>query len=159
MEHDFLEIIKTRRSCRKFQDRQISRVELDAVLEAGTYAPSAGGRQSAFIVAVQNKEQRKKLAAMNAAVIGSKPSNAHTAIEDGTCVLENMMLAAHALNLGSCWIHREKEMFITDEGKEMIRSWELPDGLMGIGALALGYPDGKPAPAVTRKEGYYRIIR
>lgn len=115
MEHDFLEIIKTRRSCRKFQDRQISRVELDAVLEAGTYAPSAGGRQSAFIVAVQNKEQRKKLAAMNAAVIGSKsnpfydaptyvlvfaPSNAHTAIEDGTCVLENMMLAAHALNLG-----------------------------------------------------------
>lgn len=111
---------------------------------------------------------------MNAAVIGSKsnpfydaptyvlvfaPSNAHTAIEDGTCVLENMMLAAHALNLGSCWIHRAKEMFITDEGKEMIRSWELPDGLMGIGALALGYPDGKPAPAVTRKEGYYRIIR
>ena len=72
MEHDFLEIIKTRRSCRKFQDRQISRVELDAVLEAGTYALSAGGRQSAFIVAVQNKEQRKKLAAMNAAVIGSK---------------------------------------------------------------------------------------
>lgn len=72
MEHDFLEIIKTRRSCRKFQDRQISHVELDAVLEAGTYAPSAGGRQSAFIVAVQNKEQRKKLAAMNAAVIGSK---------------------------------------------------------------------------------------
>ena len=69
------------------------------------------------------------------------------------------MLAAHALNLGSCWIHREKEMFITDEGKEMIRSWELPDGLMGIGALALGYPDGKPAPAVTRKKGYYRIIR
>ena len=63
MEHDFLEIIKTRRSCRKFQDRQISHVELDAVLEAGTYAPSAGGRQSAFIVAVQNKEQRKKLAA------------------------------------------------------------------------------------------------
>lgn len=56
MEHDFLEIIKTRRSCRKFQDRQISHVELDAVLEAGTYAPSAGGRQSAFIVAVQNKE-------------------------------------------------------------------------------------------------------
>lgn len=43
MEHDFLEIIKTRRSCRKFQDRQISHVELDAVLEAGTYAPSAGG--------------------------------------------------------------------------------------------------------------------
>lgn len=174
MEHDFWEIIKTRRSCRKFQDRQISHVELDAVLEAETYAPSAGGRQSAFIVAVQNKEQRKKLAAMNAAVIGSKsnpfydaptyvlvfaPSNAHTAIEDGTCVLENMTLAAHALNLGSCWIHREKEMFTTDEGKKMIRSWGLPDGLMGIGALALGYPDGKPAPAVTRKEGYYRIIR
>ena len=67
-----LQDIRTRRSCRKFQDRQISRVELDAVLEAGTYAPSAGGRQSAFIVAVQNKEQRKKLAAMNAAVIGSK---------------------------------------------------------------------------------------
>lgn len=71
----------------------------------------------------------------------------------------NMMLAAHALGLGSCWIHREREMFATEEGKQLMEEWGLPEGLMGIGALSLGYPDGEPAPAKLRKPDYFRVIK
>ena len=87
------------------------------------------------------------------------PADAHNPIQDGSCILENMMLAAHAIGLGSCWIHREREMFGTEEGKQLMKEWGLPDGLMGIGALALGYPAEAPAQAKPRKEDYYRIIK
>lgn len=126
METDFLQIIKTRRSCRKYKKEQITDEELKAVLEAGTYAPTSRGMQSPYIVAVQNEELRKQLASMNAHVMGVTsnpyydaptyvlvlvPADANNPIQDGSCVLENMMLAAHAIGLGSCWIHREREMF------------------------------------------------
>ena len=87
------------------------------------------------------------------------PADAHNPIQDGSCILENMMLAAHAIGLGSCWIHREREMFDSEEGKRLMKDWGLPDGLMGIGALALGYPAEAPAQAKPRKEDYYRIIK
>lgn len=171
---DFLEIIKTRRSCRKYKPEQITDEELKAVLEAGTYAPTSRGMQSPFIVAVQNEEQRKQLAAMNARVMGVTsnpyydaptyvlvftPADANSPIQDGSCVLENMMLAAHAIGLASCWIHREREMFSTEEGKALMKQWGLPEGLVGIGALSLGYPAGEAAEAKPRKEGYYRIVK
>ena len=174
MGNNFLEIIRTRRSCRHYKSEQITDEQLHAVLEAGTYAPTSRGLQSPFIVAVQNKDLLKHLAAMNAAIMGGTsnpyydaptyvlvfvPADAPNGIHDGTLVLQNMMLAAHALGLGSCWIHREREMFDTEEGKELMRLWELPDGLIGIGALALGYPDGEPFAAKPRKEGYARVIR
>ena len=69
METDFLQIIKTRRSCRKYKKEQITDEELKAVLEAGTYAPTSRGMQSPYIVAVQNEELRKQLASMNAHVM------------------------------------------------------------------------------------------
>lgn len=174
MEQNFLEIIKTRRSCRKYKSGQITDDELNAVLEAGTYAPTSRGMQTPFIVAVQEKEQLKELAAMNAEVMGVSsnpyydaptyvlvfaPEGNGNAVQDGSCVLENMMLAAHAIGLGSCWINREQEMFATERGKVLMRKWGLPDGLRGIGALALGYPDGEMSPAKPRKEGYIRVIR
>ena len=87
------------------------------------------------------------------------PADANNPVQDGSCILENMMLAAHALGIGTCWIHREKEMFATEEGKALMREMGLPDGLMGIGALSVGYPDGEPSPQKPRKEGYTRIIR
>ena len=174
MENNFLEIIRTRRSCRHYKSEQITDEQLHAVLEAGTYAPTSRGLQSPFIVAVQNKDLLKHLAEMNAAIMGGTsnpyydaptyvlvfvPADAPNGIHDGTLVLQNMMLAAHAQGLGSCWIHREREMFDTEEGKELMRLWEFPDGLIGIGALALGYPDGEPFAAKPRKEGYARVIR
>ena len=67
--------------------------------------------------------------------------------------------AAHAIGLGSCWIHREREMFSTPEGKELMKSWGLPEGLVGIGALALGYPAEEPAQPKPRKQDYYRVIK
>lgn len=174
MDKNFLEIIKTRRSCRKYKAEQITDEELQAVLEAGMYAPTSRGMQPPFIVAVQDKRLMDELAAMNAGIMGVTsnpyydaptyvlvfaPADAHNPVQDASCVLENMMLAAHAIGLGSCWIHREREMFSTERGKELMKSWGLPDGLMGVGALALGYPAGEPAPAKPRKEGYSRIIR
>lgn len=174
METNFLEIIRTRRSCRCYKPQQITDEQLNAVLEAGTYAPTSRGLQSPYIVAVQNETLKKCLAEMNARVMGVTsnpyydaptyvlvlvPADAPNGIQDASLVLENMMLAAHALGLGSCWIHREREMFETEEGKELMRQWNLPEGLVGIGALALGYPDGEPVEAKPRKEGYARIIR
>lgn len=174
MENDFLKVIETRRSCRRYKPEQITDEELKAVLEAGTYAPTSRGMQSPYIVAVQNEEVLSRLAKMNADIMGVTsnpyydaptcvlvfaPSLANNPVQDGSCVLENMMLAAHALGLGSCWIHREREMFATEEGRRLMEEWGLPEGLMGIGALALGYPDGETAPAKPRKPEYFRIIK
>ncbi len=174
MEKKFLEIIRTRRSYRSYQPEQITDEQLNAVLEAGTYAPTSRGLQSPFIVAIQNEELKARLAKMNAEIMGVTtnpyydaptyvlvfvPSDAPNGIQDASLVMENMMLAAHAQGLGSCWIHREREMFATEEGKELMQQWGLPEGLVGIGALALGYPDAEPSPAKPRKEGYTRVIR
>lgn len=155
MNNALLDLIKTRRSCRHYKAEQISDEELNAVLEAGTYAPTGHGKQDPVIVAVQNPELKARLAKMNAEVMGvdSNPyydaptyllvfaseDNAN-AFQDGSCVLENMMLAAHALGLATCWINREYQMFQTEEGKNIMKEIGLKEGLMGIGALSLGYP-------------------
>ena len=119
METNFLEIIRTRRSCRSYKPDQITDEQLNAVLEAGTYAPTSRGLQSPFIVAVQNDALKARLAKMNAEVMGVTtnpyydaptyvlvfvPSDAPNGVQDASLVLENMMLAAHAQGLGSCWI-------------------------------------------------------
>ncbi len=174
METDFLKIIETRRSCRKYKKEQVKDSELKAVLEAGTYAPTSRGMQSPYIVAVQNEAVLRKLAGMNAKVMGATSNpyydaptyvlvfaslDSHNPVQDGSCVLENMMLAAHAIGLASCWIHREREMFETPEGKDLIREWGLPENIIGVGALALGYADGDLPKPKPRKEGYYRIVK
>lgn len=162
MNNALLDLIKTRRSCRHYKAEQISDEELNAVLEAGTYAPTGHGKQDPVIVAVQNPELKARLAKMNAEVMGvdSNPyydaptyllvfaseDNAN-AFQDGSCVLENMMLAAHALGLATCWINREYQMFQTEEGKNIMKEIGLKEGLIGIGALSLGYPSREPKPA------------
>ena len=176
MNNPVLEALRTRRSIRAFEPRQITEEELNTILEAGTWAPTAKGLQDPWIVAVQRPELLKKLSAMNAAawgrdtdpfygaptyifVFASGPEGRANGVCDGSLVLGNMMLAAHAIGLGSCWINREREMFGTPEGKELMREWGLPDGLFGIGALAVGYPAAKAPQPKARKEGYSRIIR
>ena len=175
MENKLLELIKTRRSCRRYRPVQIEDRELAAVLEAGTFAPTSMGRQDPWIVAVQRPDLLDRLARMNAEIMGSKgnpyydaptvvlvfaPADSRNAVQDASCVLENMMLAAHALGLGSCWINREIEMFRTSEGHDlMVRELGLPEGLTGVGAISLGYPDGAASPCKPRKEGYVRRVR
>ena len=92
-------------------------------------------------------------------VFGTDPAVWPNSLQDGSLVLGNMMLAAHAVGLGSCWINREREMFATPEGKALMRELGVDESLAGIGALALGYPASFPPSVKPRKEGYWRIIR
>ena len=153
MNHEeMLTLIKTRRSCRSYRPDAVPEDVLDKVLEAGTYAPTGGGRQSPVIIAVRDPRLRSALSAMNAEIMGgdSDPyygapvvvlvlAEGNTFVEDGTCVLENLMLAAHAMGLATVWVHREREMFDSEKGKALLREWGLPETLRGVGAVALGY--------------------
>ena len=176
MDNPILQSLRERRSVRAYRPDQIRDDELQAVLEAGTYAPTARGVQDPWIVAVQNPDMVAQLVRMNAAVMGttdnpyygaptivlvfaSRPDKWPHGVCDGSLVLGNMMNAAHAIGLASCWINREREMFDTDEGRDLMRRLGLPDGLMGIGALALGYAAQPMAAPKPRKENYYRIVK
>ena len=92
-------------------------------------------------------------------VFASDPEKWKNGVPDGSLVLGNMMLAAHAVGLGSCWINREREMFATEEGKALMAALGLPEGLIGIGALALGYPAAPPRDPKPRKENYFRVVK
>lgn len=168
MTNDLLDLIKTRRSVRAYKADPVPADLLDAVLEAGTFAPT-GGHQSPVIVAVTDPGARERLRRLNAAVMGRDTNPYYgapvivvvladggrgTFVEDGSCVLEKLMLAAHALGLSSCWIHREREIFDGAEGKALLREWSLPETLRGVGAIALGYAAGPEGAAAPRKEGY-----
>lgn len=181
MDNTVLKALKERRSVRSYKPQQITDEELKAVLEAGTFAPNGMGKQDSWIVAVQNPQILDQLRRMNAEILGSTsdpyygaptivlvfgsdPKKWGNSIQDGSLVLGNMMNAAYAIGLGSCWINREMQMFSTEEGKALMRKLGIPEeliqaGLTGIGALALGYPEGEPRPAKPRKENYYRIIK
>ena len=165
------EILKNRRSIRKYQPQQVSDAHLDAILEAGIYAPSGMNTQNTVMVAVRDKETRDQLSRMNADVMGTENDpfygapcvvvvlvepERYTAVEDGSLVLGNLMNAAYEIGVGSCWIHRARQMFESEEGKALLRKWGLREDLIGVGNCILGYPDEDPAPK-PRREG--RIIK
>ena len=165
------EDLLTRRSVRKYSDRQVEDEKLDKVLTAGLYAPTGMNNQLPVLVAVRDKETRDKLSRMNAAVMGASGDPFYGApcvivvlsdpermtwVEDGSLVLGNLMNAAHSLGLGSCWIHRAKECFDTPEGKALLRAWGVPESYRGVGNCILGYAAEEPE-AKPRKSG--RIIK
>ncbi len=152
-------ILKNRRSIRKFQPRQVTDQDLDAVLEAGLYAPSGMNTQNTVLVAVRDPQVRNQLSRMNAKVLGSSADpfygapcvvvvladpERYTWLEDGSLVMGNLMNAAYAQGLGSCWIHRAQPMFDSPEGKDLLRQWGLSENLKGVGNCILGYPDEAP---------------
>ena len=160
-----------RRSIRRYKDTQVPDDLLDQVLEAGLYAPTGMNRQNIIMVAVRDQETRDQMMKLNAAVMGSQNDPFYGApcvivvlgdpkiypvMENGSLVLGNLMNAAHALGLGSCWIHRAKQTFETEEGKALLRKWGLKENLVGIGNCILGYADEEPA-AKPRLEG--RIVK
>jgi hypothetical protein len=162
-----------RRSCRKYSSTQIKEDELNSVLKAGEYAPTGMGMQSPIIVVLQNKSIIDKLSKINAKIMGKDEDpfygaptvlvvladkNIGTYIEDGSLVLGNLMNAAYSLGLGSCWIHRAKEEFETDEGKELLKEWNISENYVGIGHCILGYPEEK-SEAKPRKDGYIRFVK
>ena len=165
--------LKERRSCRAYLPEQIREEALAAILEAGTYAPTGMGRQSPVIVAVQDPETRNALSRMNAAVMGASGDPFYgaptvvvvladpeigTYLYDGVLVMGNLMNAAQAVGVDSCYIFRAKEVFETAEGKALLRKWGIPERYVGIGNCILGYgaPGGKQE-AAPRKENY--IVR
>ena len=132
---DVLETIKSRRSIRKYKSDMVPQDKLEKIIEAGTYAATGMGKQSPIIVAVTNKELRDKLSAMNAQMMGTNTDPFYgapvvlivladksrpTYLYDGSLVMGNLMLEAEAQGIGSCWIHRAKEEFESEEGKEIL---------------------------------------
>lgn len=165
-----LQDLKARRSCRKYQTEQIKAEELDAILEAGIYAPTGMGKQSPVIVAVQDKATRDQLSRLNAAVMGADidpfygaptvlvvlaDRSARTYQADGNMVIGNLLNAAQAVGVDSCYIYRAKEVMESAEGQALLKKWGIAGDYEGIGNVILGYglPEGKKE-AAPRKAGY-----
>ena len=164
-----LEVLRERRSVRKFKPDMPPKDVIDQIIRAGTYAPTGMGRQSPIILAVTNREMRDKLSRWNAEIIGADSDPFYgapvvlvvladksipTHVYDGSLVMENLMLAAHALGLGSCWVHRAKEEFERPEGKALLKSLGIQGEYEGIGHCILGYADGVYPEAKERKANW-----
>lgn len=168
------EAILTRRSTRNYKEDMVPDDLIQQVAEAGTYAATGMGKQSPIILAVTNRELRDKLSKINAGIMGvnSDPfygapvvlvvladKSMPTHVYDGSLVMGNMMLAAHSLGLGSCWIHRAKETFASEEGKALLKELGIEGDYEGIGNCILGY-SGEPAKeAAPRKDNYVYYIK
>lgn len=169
--NETINTLLTRRSVRRYKPDQVSDELLDTVLNAGQYAASGMNSQNTVLVAVRDPKTRDKLSKMNAAVMGSSNDPFYGApcvvvvlanttrgtwVEDGSLVIGNLMAAAHSVGLGSCWIHRAREMFDSDEGKALLKEWGLPETMRGVGNCILGYPNEVPGDK-PRLDG--RIIK
>lgn len=168
--NETLNTLKTRRSVRGFNPKRMPSEKLiNEVVMAGEYAPTGKGMQSPRIIVVTNKEIRDRLSKLNAEVMGTSSDPFYgapviiivladktrpTYMYDGSLVMGNLMNAAHAVGLGSCWIHRAKEVFHSAEGKALLKGWGIDGDYEGIGHVALGCPLTEPAPAKPRKEDY-----
>ena len=163
----------TRRSVRSYTDEVPPREVIEEICQAGTYAPTGMNRQAPIIVAVTNREVRDRLSQLNAGVFGkdndmdpfygapvvlvvlADTTAAFTWKEDGSLVMGNLLNAAHAKGLGSCWIHRAKEVFETEEGKAILTELGIDaNKYVGIGNCILGYVKGDYPEAKPRKENY-----
>lgn len=173
--NETLSVLETRRSCRNFKSDMIKREELEAIIKAGTYAPTGMGKQAPIIIAITDRELRNKIAEENRkiggwqegfdpfygapvilAVLANKEVG--TYLYDGSLVMGNLMNAAESLGVASIWIHRAKEEFESDFGKGILKQLGITGEYEGIGHCALGYaaePAKAPAP---RKENYVYYI-
>ncbi len=170
--NNIIENIKTRRSIRSFKDKRILQEELNIILDAATYAPSALNQQSSLMVVIKNEEIYNELCVLTEKYFptrkpyfyGSKDiiivfgdSNCKCPIEDGSLVLQNLFLAANSLGIGSCWINYLRELFKTEEGKLLQEKMNIPNNYFVIGTCILGYPNEKPI-IKERKKDYIREI-
>ena len=174
MKNEILSAMSERRSIKNYLPKQIEEEKLEAILEAGLYAANGRGLQSPIMVVVQDPTEREILRRMNATILGSPASDpfygaptvivvladraASTAIEDGSLVMGNIMLAAHSLGIDSCWIHRARQEFDSDEGRALLRKWGVDGDYVGVGHCILGYSGGARPAAKPRKENrIYRV--
>lgn len=172
--NEVLKTLKERRSVRKFTDKMPEKSLINQVVEAGLYAPSANGKQDTKIIVVTDKKMRDKISEMNCRIGGWEKGfdpfygapviliviadkNEKNHVYDGSLTMGNLMNAAYSVGLGSIWIHRAKEEFESDEGKEILRRLGIEGEWEGIGHCALGYASGEVQKAAPRKENrvYY----
>ncbi len=176
--NNFIEALKSRRCVRSFLPDMVEQEKIDAVIEAGLYAPNGRGQQSSIIIAVTDKDFRDRLAVLNREIGGYEPDydpfygapvvlavvgseEFQTRVYDGALCIGNMMNAAASLGLGSCWVHRCRQTIPTRIGMEMLQRAGLPQEgrYEGIGFCVLGYPAGSIPEAAPRREGRVRFIR
>lgn len=173
--NNVIESLLNRRSCRNYKPDMVPEEMIDQIVKAGTYAPSSRGLQSPIILAVSNKDLRDKLSKMNASYT-DKPDddpfygapvvlvvladkNNGGAIYDGSLVMGNMLNAAYALGLGSCWIHRAKQTFESEEGITILRELGVEGEYVGVANCIVGYTDGELKAAAPRKENYVYYVK
>ncbi|MBP3427719.1 MAG: nitroreductase [Clostridia bacterium] len=167
---DAMTAMLERRSIRKYKSDMIPRETLESIIEAGLWAASGRNKQAGMILAVTNRALRDKLSAMNAKIMGAPEGHdpfygapvvlvvlankeVGTYVYDGSLVMGNLMLAAHELGVGSCWIHRAKEEFESEEGKAILRELGVEGDYEGVGHCILGYADCDMPAAPARRGG------
>ena len=172
--NETLKVMETRRSCRNFDKKKmVSAEDIEAIVKAGTYAPTGRGKQSPIIIAVTNKELRNQIATENAKIMGTDMDPFYgapvilivladktipTYKYDGSLVMGNLMNAAESLGLGSIWIHRAKDEFESEEGTELLKSLGISGDYEGIGHCVLGYADCEEPTPAKRKDDYVYYI-
>lgn len=170
---DLIKKMQSRKSIRSFKPDMIPKEIIEQIITAGLYAPSGLNKQSPIIIAITNKEERDKLAKINGQIMGTDKDpfygapvvlavladkSVPTYIYDGSLLMENLMLAAYDLGIGSCWIHRAKEEFASPEGKEILKKLGIEGDYEGIGHCILGYPAGEyPQPSPRKENRVYYI--
>ncbi|MBP5179717.1 MAG: nitroreductase [Clostridiales bacterium] len=169
--NETLEVLETRRSCRKFKPDMIPDEDIEAIVRAGTYSATGMGKQSPIIIAVTNKIIRDEIADENRKIGGWQEGfdpfygapvilivlakkDVATHVYDGSLVMGNLMNAAHSLGIAKIWIHRAKEEFESEFGKKILDKLGITDEYEGIGHCALGYADGPVNDAAPRKDNY-----
>ena len=170
-----MQTMLTRTSVKKYKSDVVPQELLEKIIEAGTYAPTGRNLQSPIILAVRNTQVRDELSKLNAKILGVPENvdpfygapvvlvvladkNCKTRVYDGSLVMGNLQLAAHALGLGACWIHRAKETFETEEGLMLLKKLGIEGEYEGIGNCVIGYPEGELPPVKPRKENWVYYI-
>jgi nitroreductase len=182
-----MNVIKSRRSIRAFSDEQIKQEELDSIVEAGLYAPSAAGKQARFFTVVQNQSildeisaEAKKIYRLMpdtflqnlgsneqyhtffhapAVIIVSGELNSIAPNSDCAVAAQNIMLAAEALRIGSCWVSAVAVLTQTGEGARIIKKLGLPEGYVPFNSIVMGYKKAERLNAPPRREGVVHYLR
>ena len=170
---DAMQAMLTRKSVKKYKDTPVPRELIEQIIEAGLNAPSGLNKQSPIILAVTDKTVRDKLSAINAGkdpfhradpfynapvvLVVLADKSVPTYVYDGSLVMENLLLAAHSLGLGACWIHRARETFELAEWKEFLKELGIEGEYEGIGNCILGYADVEPKKKARKENRVYYI--
>lgn len=172
------ETIKTllgRRSVREYTSKEVSREDLELIAKAGSYAPSAGGHQSGTIIVLTKKDDIEAIRKINAEIMGKSEANpyygataimlvladksSNNGVYDGALICGNIMNAAASLGIGSCWIHRIKETFEREDGKALLKKWNISGDFVGVGSVALGYTNQKViGEGAARKDKFVNFV-